>query len=281
MGTINHTLLALALCGLSAVASADTLTLKDGQTLTGTLVSRNSNGVVFEVAGQQMKLDSANVQSISFDDTPATPAAAPVSNPVPSAPANAIALDTAPVQSAPAQSAAKAAPTPSKTEPTTNNQTVVVPAGTRIVVRTGEAIDSKKHSTGHKFTARLEADLVVNNALVATRGTTVYGQVTEAKKSGNLAGKGSLQFTFTDIMINNQMKPIITSGVKAVTTSTGGKTAGTTARAAAIGGLYNGSKGAKDGAKVGLGLSILTSGNNVNVPSGTLLEFNLQQPLQL
>lgn len=275
MRAINHTLLALTLCGLTTAVSADTLTLKDGQTLTGTLVSRNANGVVFEVAGQQMKFESANVQAISFDDAPAvTSLATPAANPAPSAPAGAI-----PLQAAPAAAAipSTAAPAPAVAPV---NTAVEVPAGTRIVARTSEAIDSKKHSTGHKFTARLEADLVVNGTVVATRGSTLYGQVTEAKKAGRVVGKGSLQFTFTDIMINNQMKPIVTSGVKAVTSGTGGKTAGTTARAAAIGGLYNGSKGAKDGAKVGLGVSLLTSGNNVNVPSGTLLEFNLQQPLK-
>lgn len=225
-----------------------------------------------------MKFDSANVQSISFDDvTPDKPAAAatPATNPVPSAPVGAIPLQRASIQAAPVTAPAQA------TVPTPVNKAVEVPAGTRLVVRTSEAINSKQHAAGHKFTARLEADLVIDGALVATRGSTLYGQVSEAKKAGRLVGKGTLQFTFTDLMIENQMKPIVTSAVKAVTSATGGKTAGTTARAAAIGGLYNGSKGAKDGAKVGLGVSLLTSGNDVNVPSGTLLEFNLEQPVKL
>jgi hypothetical protein len=39
--------------------------------------------------------------------------------------------------------------------------------------------------------------------------------------------------------------------------------------------------GAKTGAKVGLGASILTGGGSINVPAGTLLETSLRVPLQI
>jgi len=45
--------------------------------------------------------------------------------------------------------------------------------------------------------------------------------------------------------------------------------------AAAIGGLLRGSKGAKRGAKVGAGVSILTGGQQISIPAGTVLEFTL------
>jgi hypothetical protein len=69
--------------------------------------------------------------------------------------------------------------------------------------------------------------------------------------------------------------PIRTSAVKAVSENTGKQTVGRTARAAAVGGLIDGSSGAKTGAKVGLGASILTSGSQVYIPRGTLLEYTL------
>jgi len=242
---LTSTLFAAVLLS-SVTAIADVLVLKDGQTLTGTLVSRNADGVVFEIGGQQLKVDSANVQSISFGD--AVPAPAPKQAEVLQAPE------------------------------TTNNTSAVAPAGTRVVVKTSTTIDSTKHKAGHKFTVRLEADLVANNVVIAPRGSTVYGVIAQAKKSGRLVGSSSVELSFTDIMINNQMKPIATSSVKAVTDSTAKNTVGKTARIAAIGGLINGSKGAKDGAKVGLGLSLLTSGNSINIPAGTLLEFQLAAP---
>ena len=155
---------------------------------------------------------------------------------------------------------------------------VTVPAGTGFLVRTSQTLSTDQISSGYRFTGRLEADMVADGQVVATRGSTVYGIVTQAKKSGRLAGKSSLTFTLTDIMINNQMRPVVTTDVAAESASTGGKTAGTTARSAAIGGLIDGKSGAKTGAKVGLGASLLTRGNSATIPSGSLLDFRLLQP---
>jgi hypothetical protein len=80
-------------------------------------------------------------------------------------------------------------------------------------------------------------------------------------------------------MINNQLKPIQTSEIKAITEGTGKNTVSKTARYAAIGGLANGSTGAKNMAKAGIGVSLLTRGNSINIPAGTLLEFQLAEPL--
>lgn len=155
---------------------------------------------------------------------------------------------------------------------------VTVPAGTGFLVRTSQTLSTSQISSGHRFTGRLEADLVADGQVVAARGSTVYGIVTQAKKSGRLAGKSSLTFTLTDIMINNQMRPVVTTDVAAESAETAGKTAGTTARAAAVGGLIDGKSGAKTGAKVGLGASLLSRGNSATIPSGSLLDFRLLQP---
>ena len=155
---------------------------------------------------------------------------------------------------------------------------MTVPAGTGFLVRTSQTISTDQMSAGYRFTARLEADLVADGQVVAARGSTVYGIVTQAKKSRRASGSAAISFTLTDIMINNQMKPIVTNEVGAESGSTTASTAGKTARAAAIGGLIDGSSGAKTGAKVGLGASILTRGKAVTIPSGTLLDFRLQQP---
>jgi hypothetical protein len=156
---------------------------------------------------------------------------------------------------------------------------VTVPAGTYLMVKLDSALNSKQHKAGHKFTATLEGDIVVNNTVVAPRGSKVYGQLTESKKSGRLAGKSEMQITLTQILINNQLKPIVTSGVKAVTDNTAKNTVGKTARFAAIGALADGKKGARTGAKVGAGVSVLTRGNQINIPAGTLLDFTLGAPL--
>jgi hypothetical protein len=158
---------------------------------------------------------------------------------------------------------------------------VVAPAGTRLVIRMMDSIDSKKHNAGHKFRGQLEGALVVDGVTIAPRGTILYGTVITAQQSGRAAGKSSLAMEFTDIMIDDQLYPIATEGLAAQTGGEGKRTAGRTARAAAIGGLAGGSSGAKTGAKVGLGASILTGGESINVPSGTLLETALRTPLAI
>ena len=155
---------------------------------------------------------------------------------------------------------------------------MTVPAGTTFLVRTSQTLNAGQISAGHRFTARLEAGLVSSGNVVAPRGTTVYGIVTQSKKSGRLAGRSAISFTLTDIMINNQLRPVVTSDVSAETANTAGRTAGTTARAAAVGGLIDGKSGARTGAKVGLGASVLSRGNTASIPAGTLLDFRLQQP---
>jgi len=159
--------------------------------------------------------------------------------------------------------------------------TITVPAGTRIVIRMADSVDTKRHKAGHKFRGQLEGALVVNGVTVAPRGTMLYGVIVDARKSGRAAGKSSLTMEFTDIMIDDQLFPIATEALSAQTGGEGKRTAGRTARAAAIGGLIDGSSGARTGAKVGVGASILTGGESINVPAGTLLETALRVPLTL
>ena len=233
-------------------ALADVLILKDGQSLTGTLVSKSADNIVFEIAGQRLNFDADKVKNINFSDTG--------------------------VNTASAKTSAKTTTVSTAAENPTNSKGVAA-VGSRVVVRTTSAINSREHKAGHKFTVKLEADLVSGQVIIAPRGTTIYGVITQAKKSGRLLGKSSLQLSMTDIMINNQMKPIQTSEIKAITEGTGKNTVSKTARYAAIGGLANGSTGAKNMAKAGLGVSLLTRGNSINIQAGTLLEFQLAEPL--
>lgn len=158
---------------------------------------------------------------------------------------------------------------------------IVAPAGTRLMLRMVDTVDSKKHKAGHKFRAQLESALVVDGFTVAPRGAMVYGTVVASQQSGRAAGKSALTMEFSDIMIDERLYPIATQALAAQTGGESKKTLGRTARAAAIGGLVDGSSGARTGAKVGAGASILTSGESVFVPSGTLLETSLRTPLSI
>lgn len=156
---------------------------------------------------------------------------------------------------------------------------ITIPAGTFFMARTSETIDSRRHAAGHRFTMALEADIVVDGKVAAPKGTVIYGRLAESKQAGRIAGKSELTIELTHIMLNNQMFPIMTSGIKAVAEEgSGSDTTKKAARGAAIGALADGKSGAKKGAKIGLGVAVLTRGASINIPQGTLLEFTLAAP---
>lgn len=244
--------LLLGVCVLTALivgtAAADTLELINGHKLEGTLVGRKEGKVQFEVDGIVQTYNAADVKNISIASSTGQQPAKPVEKP----------------SAAQTQSASPA--------------NISVPAGTVLMVRTSEPLDTGRHGNGHKFTAQLEADLVVNGSVVATKGSNVYGQISQAKQAGRLAGKSEMTLTFTGLMINNQIRPIQTGEIKAINQSGSGKnTAGKVARGAIIGGMIDGKDGARTGAQVGAGAALLTRGSRLNIPSGTLLEVPLAQ----
>ena len=157
--------------------------------------------------------------------------------------------------------------------------TVTIPAGTRLVIRTVEAVDSQRHSAGHRFRGQLESALAVDGQNIVPRGAFVHARIVQAQQSGRMVGSSSLTIEFTDIMLDDRLYPISTGELSSRTEGEAGRTLGRTARAAAIGGLIDGSSGARTGARVGAGVSILTSGASINVPRGTILETSLRTPL--
>jgi hypothetical protein len=158
---------------------------------------------------------------------------------------------------------------------------ITVPSGTRMVIRTTDNIDSRQHGVGHRFRGQLEGALVVNGTTVAPRGAFVHGRVAQANQAGRVAGRSELAIEFTDIMIDDQLFPVMTTGIEAQGDSQAASSLGRTARTAAIGGLIGGRSGARTGARVGVGASLLTRGESINIPRGTILEARLSAPLNV
>ena len=67
-------------------------------------------------------------------------------------------------------------------------KTVTVPAGTRLVIRTSDTVDSRRHSAGHRFRGQLESAISVDGNRVLPRGTFVHGRVTQASSGGRAIG---------------------------------------------------------------------------------------------
>lgn len=163
---------------------------------------------------------------------------------------------------------------------------VDVPAGTRLLIRMIDSVDSGKQQVGYRFTAGLETNLQVDDIVVAPRGTTVYGRLEDAQKAGNMSGAGELTLELTDIVINGTAYPLLTSTFEVKSEGKGKKTArrivGGTGLGALIGGLAGGGTGAAIGALAGAAagttVSAATKGKQVSIPSESLLEFRLEQP---
>src|SRR6266436_2432790 len=170
-----------------------------------------------------------------------------------------------------------------------NQKRITVPAGTRILIRMVDSIDSTKQKTGDRFTATLETNLQAEDKVVAPRGSTLYGRLAQASSAGRMSGSSELTLELTDIVINGTAYPLLTSTYEAKGKGEGGNTAkkvvGGAGLGALIGGIAGGGAGAGIGALVGAagGTAIAASkkGQQLQIPSESLLEFRLEQPASL
>ena len=168
-------------------------------------------------------------------------------------------------------------------------QKITVPAGTRILIRMIDSIDTNQQKTGDRFTASLETNLQAEDVIVAPRGSTVHGRLVQASSAGKMSGSSQLTLELTDIVVNGTAYPLLTSTYeikgKGEGKKTAGKVIGGAGLGALIGGIAGGGAGAGIGALVGAagGTAIAASkkGQQLQIPSESLLEFRLEQPASL
>ena len=234
---------------LALPVAADTLELKGGRVVNGRYMGGTQAQVRFQVGGKIELYPVEDIVAITF---------------------------TGDTRAATAEPAA---------EPSGSAERVTVPAGTRILVRMIDSVDSSKNKVGDRFRASLEQDLMVGDTLVAPKGTDVYGRLAQASEAGKIAGRSELKLELTDILINQQLQPIMSGDYEVSGKSRGSDSAkkigGGAALGAVIGAIAGGGKGAAIGAGVGAGagttIQVLTRGEQVRVPSETMLEFRIEQ----
>lgn len=257
---------------LSSAALADTLELKDGRVIQGRYLGGTAAVLRFEVNGEVQTFPTSQIVALTF-----TSGSAPARS-APAAPADS--RDTIPAP------AARPAAAPQPPDATAQTDQVTLPAGQSLLVRMIDGVDSSKNQVGDVFHASLETDLNVNGTLVARKGTDVYGRLANAKEAGHLAGSSELQLELTRIVIDGHDYPLVSSDYtlqgKGRGSDTAKKVGGGAAVGAIIGAIAGGGKGAAIGAAAGsatgAGVQVFTRGQQVKVPSETLLEFRLQQP---
>jgi hypothetical protein len=90
-------------------------------------------------------------------------------------------------------------------------QPIVVPAGTTLTVRLGEALGSRTSEVGQRFSATLDRDVVVRGQTVIAAGANVTGKVVSARSAGAVAGEANLQLKLTSVNVDNANLRLATS----------------------------------------------------------------------
>ena len=167
-------------------------------------------------------------------------------------------------------------------------QNYTLEAGSNIVVRTISTISTKTAKVGDRFEASLENPLLAGDHTIATKGTSVFGEIAESDPSGRLKGSASLSVRLTAIALpNGDRIAIQTQTAETTSKGTGKKTVEKVGIGAGlgalIGALAGGGKGAAIGAAAGSaaggGLAYATGGNPAVIASETVLTFQLAQPV--
>ena len=263
----------VTICFLAPLLHADSLRFKNGSTVDGKYLGGTDSQVTFYTGNQLKHYAIADIDSITFGGQTSTSSSEPMAAP-------------APVVQAPV-----ASPQTSSQTSATNvsGADVLVPAGTHLVVRMIDGIDSDRNSVGDSFQASLEEPLIVDSTQVAAKGTTVYGKLEQLKSAGRIQGRSELRLVLTGIVLNGATHNIVTGEYDVQGSSRGQQTAKRAGIGAVAGGiigaLAGGGKGAAIGAGVGAGagtaVQVMTHGQQVHVPSETVLNFTLEQPVQL
>ncbi len=166
---------------------------------------------------------------------------------------------------------------------------VVVPAGTVLTVRLGEAVGSKISQPGQSFSATLATPVELEGKAVIPSGASASGTVVDAKPLGRFKGGARLQLKLTSINVNGTDHAVETSSVVRAAKGKGKRTAvmagGGAGLGALIGGLAGGGKGAAIGAVAGAGAgtagAAFTGNKDIVLPAESAVSFKLEQPLDL
>jgi hypothetical protein len=177
-----------------------------------------------------------------------------------------------------------APPTPPPPPPP---QKVTIPSGTTLAVRLADTIDSETSQPGQTFRATLDSPLAVDGEVAIPTGYDVEGHVVDVKSAGKFAGQSLLVLQLDRISAAGKNYSLQTDQYKRQGSSRGKNTAEKVGAGAGIGAiigaLAGGGKGAAIGAAagggVGGGVQAATKGQQIKLPTETVLNFTLQAPL--
>ena len=245
------TAMSLCVLSLAALVSADTLIMRDGTRIPGTVVSLAGRTITFRHAdGVSRRYATSRVESLEF-----------------------VSADGETVREV-------------------RRRSLEAPAGTELVVRTVETIDSETAGANQIFSAIIEqevtdasgsviipqnssAQLIIRN--VSAGGATGSPEMLLDVQSITVAG---LKYLVSTTDLTQDSNRGIGTNKRTAATIGGGAAVGTI-----IGAIAGGGKGAAIGGLIGASggaaTQVLTKGHDVKVPAETVLKFRLDKPVTL
>jgi hypothetical protein len=243
--------LTLCLVSLSAAAVADTLVLRDGTRVEGTVVAFAARTITFRHAdGVSRRYQTSQVAAVEFLSAERV---------------NVRAVD---------------------------GRNLEAPAGTELVVRTVETIDSRNVGSDQAFSA------IVEQAVTNASGSVIVPERSSAQlvirqmSQSSTKGGPEMLLDIQSISVDGRRYLISTKDLvvnsdrglgpnKRTAETVGGGAALGTIIGAVAGGGKGAAIGAVAGAAGGAGVQIMTRGRDVRVPADTVLRFRLDRAVML
>jgi hypothetical protein len=245
------TAMSLCVVSLAAIASADTLIMRDGTRVQGTVVGFAARTITFRRAdGVSRRYSTSQVEALEF------------------------------------LSAERANPR------AVNGHSLEAPAGTELVVRTVETIDSRNAGADQTFSAVVEEKVTNASGRVIIPERSSAQLVIRQMSSGGATGSPEMVLDVQSITVDGRRYLVSTTDLTRESETGIGKNTrtaeaigGGAALGTIIGAIAGGGKGAAIGVLVGAaggaGAQVLTRGRDVQVPAETVLRFRLDKPVTL
>lgn len=200
---------------------------------------------------------------------------------------------------------AQAKPGNSASQPPSNVQELIIPAGTRVPVALKHAISTRGTREGDAVYAETTFPVVSNGRVLIPAGTYVQGRISHIKQAGRIRGPAEVLMHFTTLIYPSGYTVLLPGAVENApgvdktrvkdeegtirADSQKGEKIATAAETAAtgtvIGAATAGGKGALIGAgiggAVGTAIGMLSRGNDVKLDSGTTLEMVIQRDVSV
>ena len=162
-----------------------------------------------------------------------------------------------------------------------------IAVGTEFDVRLQNALSSKTSQVEDRFEATTMADLRdADGRVMVPAGSVMRGIVSSVNRATQTDRKGSLAVSFDRVTIHERSYPIRATVSQALESEgimgEKGKIGIGAGAGAILGAILGGGKGALAGILIGGGGTILaTEGNDVELPSGSVLRVRMDAPLNL